>query len=261
MTTDNVIPVEFPSSGSRLKGWFFPSVTRPSKASVIFLQGFPGTEGDELICGALAAEGFNVLTFNYRGTFQSEGVFTFQNAVADIGAARDFITRPETIESYGIDPDNILLGGWSFGGAMLPAGAVRFPEFCRLFIITGRNFGAEARKIAGDPDYARIVLSNITPLRVPNGPLNFKDDLLDELAADPDAFEHSLLAPHLVDRDILLIGAWDDEVVPIEDHVFPFYRALKAAGSRTVRIEAVQDGHEFVNSKVKLVEMILDWVG
>jgi hypothetical protein len=40
-----VIPVEFFSLGSKVRGWFFPSPGHPILATVIFLQGFPGVEG------------------------------------------------------------------------------------------------------------------------------------------------------------------------------------------------------------------------
>jgi len=72
-----MIPVEFASSGSMIRGYFFPSSGDPIIATVIFLQGFPGIEGDELICERLAQANVSVLTFNYRGTFGSQGYFSF----------------------------------------------------------------------------------------------------------------------------------------------------------------------------------------
>jgi hypothetical protein len=82
-----MVSIEFLSSDNPVMGYFFPASRKPIIATVIFLQGFPGTEGDELICERLAQECVNVLTFNYRGTFLSKGFFSFSNAIADVGAA------------------------------------------------------------------------------------------------------------------------------------------------------------------------------
>ncbi len=62
-----ILPVEFESSESVLRGYFFPASGDFTFATVLFLQGFPGTEGDELICERLARGGANVLTFNFGG--------------------------------------------------------------------------------------------------------------------------------------------------------------------------------------------------
>lgn len=149
-----MIPVQFTSSGSLVRGYFFPANAAAESATAIFLQGFPGVEGEELICEQLSQAGINVLTFNYRGAFQSEGYFSFPNADADIGAALRFLQEAHNQATYRINPEKIILGGWSFGGAITPAGAAQNPAFKQLFMISGRNFGKEARKIADEPAYA-----------------------------------------------------------------------------------------------------------
>ena len=251
--------VEFVSSDSVVQGYFFPSTGDPAFATVIFLQGFPGIEGDELICERLAQESVNVLTFNYRGTFRSEGYFSFSHAVADVDAALQFLREPETAETYAVDPERIVLGGWSFGAGILFAGAVRHGEIRRIFAISGRDFGEEARRIAGDQAYAEEVTRNLAAIRAPSGPVRFQDDLLADLIENQDAFDSEKLAPRLKDRDVLLIGGWDDGVSAIEDHILPFYRLLSEQGT-SVRIEAFQDDHEFSESRDRLAQVILSWL-
>lgn len=255
-----MLPVSFKSAESIIRGYFFPSLLDGNKATVIFLQGFPGVEGDELICEKLAQAGLNVLTFNYRGTFQSGGHFSFTNAAADIGAALRFITEPHNLTAYHINPDKIVLGGWSFGAAIAPAGMVQNLAFRRMFMISGRNFGREARKIERQPAYAQQVAQNLESLRAPKGPVHFQDDLIADLIANQDLLDHEQLASVLSDRRILLIGGWQDDVTPIEDHTLVFYRALISQGAAQVQIEAVADDHEFAKSKEQLVQFIQDWL-
>lgn len=255
-----MITVEFVSSGSIVQGTLFQSIAHPAIATVIFLQGFPGIEGDELICGRLAREGVHVLTFNYRGTFRSEGVFSFSNAVSDVGAALDFAREAETLTAYQIDPDRIVLGGWSFGGAMVPAVAAQHPEVSRLFLISGRNFGREAREIERDPEYAQQVRRNLESIRAPAGPVRFDDDLLADLMANQASLDHERVAPSLRDRDILLIGGWQDTIVPMAEHILPFHRALVESGAHRARLVTFDDDHEFLESQDQLVAVLLNWL-
>jgi dipeptidyl aminopeptidase/acylaminoacyl peptidase len=208
----------------------------------------------------LAQAGVNVLTFNYRGTFESEGFFSFSNVIADIGAAIAYLQTVGEIGPCRIDPQNIILGGWSFGGAHTPAGAAQIPGVNKFFTISGRNFGIEARKIENDPVYAEQVRANLEGLRYPQGPVKIQGDPLANLLAHQDLLDYVRLAPQLKDRDILLIAGWDDESVPIEAHQIPFYRALVQSGAQKVRIEAVQDGHEFNHSKELITKLVLDWL-
>jgi alpha/beta superfamily hydrolase len=256
-----MVPVEFLSSGYKIRGYFFPSPGDPAKTSIIFLQGFPGIEGDELICEQLAQQDINVLTFNYRGTFQSEGYFSFSNAVADIGAALNFLkdTIGLSLSTYPIAPDQIILGGWSFGSGMVPAGAVQFPEIKKFFCISGRDLSKEAQKIEADPDYAKVVQKNLEGIRAPAGPVKFKDDLLSDLINNQAIFDIEPLLPNLIDRDILLMAGLEDQVSPLEDHLQPLFESLSQQGIK-VKLKTFQDDHYFSNSKDQLVKVILEWL-
>jgi hypothetical protein len=252
--------VEFPSSGNLIQGYFFPALRHPILATVIFLQGFPGVEGDELICEQLARGCFNVLTFNYRGTFRSKGFFSFSNAIGDIGAAIRFVKEPDTVDKYEIDPAKIVLGGWSFGSGILPVGAAQYSGINKIFMISGRDFFKEALRVQQDSEYAKEVSGNLENIRYPKGPVLFRDDLLSDLVDNRAIFDIDHLSHQLRHQNILLIGGWDDSVNSIEDYILPFYRALVKNDAINVKIEAIQDDHEFLNSRDRLVEIIVDWL-
>ncbi len=254
-----MVGVEFESSGSLIKGYFFPAGGDKAIATVLFLQGFPGVEGDELICQRLAQKNVNVLTFNYRGTFGSEGHFSFSNAVADIGATLQFLQKSQLQKRYAIDPDKIVLGGWSFGSGIVLAGAARFPKVKKIFCLSGRDFGKEAQRIAEDPDYAKVVANNLAAIRAPAGPIRYQDDLQSDLVENEAKFNSQRLASRLKERDLLLVGSWDDEVSAIEDHILPLYRLLKEHNAK-VSIKAFQDDHEFSKCKDTLVDTIIGWL-
>ena len=97
-------------------------------------------------------------------------------------------------------------------------------------------------------------------MRALNGPVHFENDTILDLIAIQDLLDYEKLAPALKDHDILLINGWDDDLVPIEEHTIPFYRALVEHSAAKVRIEAVQDGHEFAQTKDQIVSIILGWI-
>ena len=64
----------------------------------------------------------------------------------------------------------------------------------------------------------------------------------------------------LAQRDILLIGGWDDDGPTIDHHILPLYRALKSEKAENVRIVAFQDDHGFGNSRAELAQTIIEWL-
>jgi uncharacterized protein len=250
--------VTFPSSEDLLQGYFFPSVKGLHPVTLIFLQGFPGSPGDELVCERLAEAGCNVLTFNYRGTFESEGTFSFCNAVDDIDAALRFVLSDNFPGRTG--PASIILGGWSFGSGLLPAGAARHPEIRRLVLLSGRDFTREAHRIEADVEYAKTVKINLEGVRKPRGPVTFREDILEDLVRNREIFDLEELAPRLANRDILLLGAREDEVSAATEYLLPFQELLRQNGASRARLEILPGDHEFSESQDQLVRLILEWM-
>lgn len=75
-----------------LKGKLYPAGKDSISPTLILLHGFPGNETDVLGLGSnISRVGFNVLTFNYSGTYQSTGEWNFENTQQDIRAAYNFL--------------------------------------------------------------------------------------------------------------------------------------------------------------------------
>jgi predicted alpha/beta-fold hydrolase len=86
------IKVELISDGYKLNAEIFHSVSEQPIPTFILMHGFPGGEGDPLGLGKkLSALGINVFVFNFRGTWSSEGEFSFENSMEDIGSTIDFL--------------------------------------------------------------------------------------------------------------------------------------------------------------------------
>ena len=84
------------------------------KPTVLLLHGFPGNEKNLDMMQALRRCGFNVLTFNYSGSWGSPGPFLFANVLDDTKTALQFVK--DNAEEYHVDLNNIFMVGHSMGG-------------------------------------------------------------------------------------------------------------------------------------------------
>jgi fermentation-respiration switch protein FrsA (DUF1100 family) len=110
------------AEGLKLHGWLFRSTTQPAAATVVFAH---GNGGNISYCGwvgeSLAARGFDVLLFDYRGYGRSEGEVAGEGGLyADAEAAYDFVTG-----GRGVPPGRVVLYGQSLGTAAVSDVAAR----------------------------------------------------------------------------------------------------------------------------------------
>jgi hypothetical protein len=102
-------------SGVLLGGKFYVSEGTGVFPTVILLQGSPGNETDVMGIGKILSRSeINALTFNYSGTFKSEGKTSLENSEMDIMAAYKFLHNAENITKFKIDTAFIILGGWFY---------------------------------------------------------------------------------------------------------------------------------------------------
>ena len=85
---------------------------------------------DPLFLDALAAEGFQVVTFDHSGLGRSTGTPSYEPA-ALAGDAADLITA--------LDLGRVVLGGWSLGGLAAQVGLAAFGELVEHLVLIGTN--------------------------------------------------------------------------------------------------------------------------
>jgi len=254
--------ISFKSNGNSIKGKFFAGSSKEPVTTVLLLHGFPGNPEDVLGLGnKLADSGFNALTFNYSGTFKSEGTAGIEYVSGDIAAAFEYLHRPSVIARFRIDTANIILGGWCFGGGLSLVYAASHPKIRRVFSVAGNDHGQFARDYSNSKEFAAMTDTMFDQMKIPRGPVNFEGKgVLKRIVKNPAPYDLRIAAPHLVNRDILLVGGWDDEQVTIDGYLVPFYRSLKKAGAKKIRFEAFQTDHWFRNVRDELADLVIQWV-
>ncbi len=260
--TDNAIDVTFNSHGFLLKGKFYVARGEGPFPTLILLQGFPGNEQDVLGVGQKNSEaGINALTFNYSGTYRSEGEFGLENTLRDIDAAYQYVHHREIFTRFKVDTTKIYLGGYSYGGGMALTYMANHPEMRGVISIAGTDHGELAREYSRNASFAKAIDSIFEELKAPKGPVRFEGkEAFKELLDSADTYDLRRSAPSLANRDILLIGGLDDGDVTIENHLLPLYRAIRKEGAQSLQFIVYQTDHSFKNVRDQLAEQIIDWI-
>lgn len=117
------VEIQIPSSGYTMYGLAYTADGKGPHPTVVLLHGLPGNERSLDLAQSIRRAGYNVIYFDYRGTWGSKGTFGFQNAIDDADAMMDFLTDSTNSENLRVDTDRIVFYGHSMGaGISLLAG-------------------------------------------------------------------------------------------------------------------------------------------
>jgi len=143
---DGLEPITFDSHESVLKGYFSPAQGEGPHPTLILLHGSPGGNRDVLgLAQAAPRAGWNALVFNYRGFYESEGIYSLQNSFEDVFSALNFLRSDEIAKRYQVDVDHIALAGYSFGGNMALMAAAREASIKSVISIAPGDLSVLAR--------------------------------------------------------------------------------------------------------------------
>ena len=261
------VDITIDRNGVLLKGKFHAAEGTEFFPTVLLLQGFPGNETDVMGLGKLLSQsGINTLTFNYSGTFQSQGKSNFNNTQMDIKAAYEFLYNPENIKKFRIDTAFIFLGGWSYGGGMAVTYAIKHPEIKSVFTLAGVDWGEYYEEYLRNPEFKKMIDATMSKLASSTEQIRLEIEAMpDEITKGgiiklDSAYFLRKSAPKLVKKDILIVGGWDDPQATVDQFILPLYRALKKEKAQNVQITAFQDNHFFSKSRAELAMVIIKWI-
>jgi len=250
----------FEVAGAALNGLVYEAQGLGPHPFVVLLHGFPGNERNLDLAQALRRAGWNVVFFHYRGSWGSEGRFSFSNVLEDVAAVVDAISQPAFVARHRGDAGRVVLLGHSMGGfAALVSGAELSQVDC-VVSLAGANLGGLARSVAMNPAAAEQVAASLEgwsgPIRGLGG-----GALVAEVETHLDRFDTRSHAGKLARKPLLLVAGGRDEVTPMALHHAPMVQALEAAGS--TEFEAVvidQADHAFSGQRVELADRVVRWL-
>src|SRR6202142_1276792 len=132
---------QIPSHGALLNALVYVAEGAGPHPAVVLLHGFPGNERNLDLAQEMRRAGWDVLYFNYRGSWGSPGDFSFSHGIEDTAAAVAYLRQPATAKLLRLDPSRIVLIGHSMGGFMAVQGGAADPNIIGIGIISAANLG------------------------------------------------------------------------------------------------------------------------
>jgi pimeloyl-ACP methyl ester carboxylesterase len=250
--------VAIPSGGVLMNGVVYVADGAGPHPVAILLHGFPGDERHADLAHALRRAGWNVLLFHYRGAWGSPGAFSFANAIEDVGAAVDLVRSPAFATAFRADPRSVVLVGHSMGGFLALVAASERADVRCVASLAGANlglFGLAARDPKGRSGLEQGFGPSMRPIQGVT-----LDALIDELAAQTDAFDTTRRAAALADRPLLLVAGARDDVTPPGVHHEPLVAALASAGAQRVTSATLDADHAFSSRRIALAHTLVEWM-
>jgi uncharacterized protein len=105
------------------------------------LHGFPGNERNLDLAQDIRRAGWDVLYFDYRGSWGSAGDFSFSHGIEDTAAAVDYLRSSTMATILRLDPSRIVLIGHSLGGFMAVQAAAADPRVLAIGLISAADIG------------------------------------------------------------------------------------------------------------------------
>ncbi len=226
---------------------------------VVLLHGFPGNEKNLDLAQTLRRAGWDVLYFNYRGSWGSPGDFSFTHSTEDVAAALAYMREPANAAKLRADPKRIVLVGHSMGGFMAAYGGSHDPAVLGIAMISGADFGAHEAK-AHPPVSVEQAVAAMAPRLEAEGiaPLHGStaEGLARELIVHRSDWDFEKFAPPIGTRPVLLVTSDDG----LADSAHAFAEALRSQGDKQVTETHLATDHSYSGKRIALEEAVLAWL-
>ncbi|MGI4730584.1 MAG: alpha/beta hydrolase family protein [Janthinobacterium lividum] len=246
-----------PSHGSGMDAVMYTAAGAGPHPTLLLLHGFPGNEQNLDLAQAARRSGWNVLTFHYRGSWGSEGAFSFGRAAEDAVAALAWLRRPDTIARFAIDPARIAVAGHSMGGVLGAGAAAGDPAVIGTFLIEPANMAGTGRRMKADPAFRRRFVEEELRGDLPPLAGTGEAQLVAELESAPLAIDLAHHLPALAGRPLVL--AYASRAIGATDRV-PMEAVARQAGATRLTVVEWPTDHSFSDHRIALTDLLLRWL-
>ena len=133
--------LQFNSEGSLLQGFMYKANENKPHPLLILLHGYPGNDRNLDIAQSVRAHGWNVIYFNYRGSWGSQGEFSFRHCVEDVKNVVAYCKK--NAAALEIDTAKMVLFGHSMGGFVCLKALQEIPEIKKGFALSAWDIYSE----------------------------------------------------------------------------------------------------------------------
>ena len=235
-----------PSHGSRLAAFMYTAPGPQPHPTLILLHGLPGNERNLDIAQSVRRAGWNVLYFDYRGSWGSEGDFSFANCVEDVASAVAFCKQQA--QTLHIDTARLALFGHSMGGWVALKALAQQPDIKKAIILSPMDINAVVAmsKTPSDTGFETYV-AGLFMLHNTSG-----HALLAAVQANTAAYELAAEAVPLSTKQLVFL----DENRRNEQWI----KTIGAANKASFRYEVWDTDHPFSNKRIALTKAVLTFL-
>ena len=241
--------LHIPSGGVEINGLAYLARGAGPHPTLVLCHGWPGNEKNLDLAQAVRRAGWNVVTFNYRGSWGSPGNFRFVQNPEDAAAVLAYLRAPANAARLGVNPARLAIMGHSMGGWVTAVVASRDNGLIGAGLISAANLAAE-----GGQDRAKVVklagenaetLAGTSP-----------EQMADELTSGAAVLDLLNTASGLAAKPLLVLSS-DDGLAPQTDLLIAAVR--KAGGTKVTAVHAATD-HSWSDHRVYLEARVIRWL-
>lgn len=238
-----------PSSGSQMQGFIYKANGTGKHPTLLLLHGYPGNERNLDIAQVVRSHGWNVIYFDYRGSWGSQEKFSFRNCVEDVVNVVAFCKKYR--DSLKIDTSNIVLFGHSMGGWVCLKALQQLPTVKKGFALSAWNIGDDYKNASTEKEMLRLANDPNTGGKyfVLNTSLK---DLYTPVVQNLTFFNLVNDGKALADKQIIMLDEHNGNK-PVAD-------AIKNANKSYFDYEVWQTDHTFTNKRVSLINKVLTFL-
>ena len=251
--------MQIPSHGSLMNALVYVAAGTGPHPVVILLHGFPGNERNLDLAQDIRRAGWDVLYFNYRGSWGTPGDFSFSHGIEDVAAAIAYLRQPENARRLRLDSSRIVLVGHSMGGFMAVQAASADPAVKGIAMISAADMAGTFGQMQAQGSRAGAVKDMGAALAKEGmAPLSgcTPESLATDLADHATAWAFRSMVGALKDRPAFVITS-DDGLAPADN---AFAAALRKAGDKQVTTLHLPTDHSYSDQRTELSRAVLQWV-
>ena len=241
--------LHIPSHGLLINGIAYQPAGAGLHPTLVICHGLPGNEKNLDLAQAVRRAGWNAITFNYRGSWGSPGVYRFTQNLEDADAVLTYLRDPPAATRLGIDTQRIAIAGHSMGGWVVAHTAAHDPALIGAILISAGDMGR-----LGEEPQDRLMADMADNMEGLSGVT--AQSMADEDRANAKAFRMENAAAGLTQTPLLVLTS-DDGLAADSDALV---HAIEVKGGHKITTIHVAADHGWSGHRIALESAILTWL-
>ncbi len=229
--------------GDSIAGYAFIANGEKSKETVIMLHGLPGNDNQFDIAQSIRRTGRNVIHFNYRGSWGSQGDFLYSNSLEDVNEMIKYLSNAENSKKLRIDTNAFVVLGRSYGGGIALIQGSKNEKVKKIIAISSMNAGArfnpikDMSELSGWKNYLdRQVMLNVNP-----------NSFLQEMLDNKEKYNVVTYKNQFKNKKVLLIEATESN-----------QNWISLLGN--INHKMIDSDHNFISNRIELTTVLIEWL-